>query len=174
MRRPAHQEKTAECIRRWRDVCPDLAIRSTFIVGFPGETEADFALLLDWLEAARLDRVGCFQYSPVAGAAANALPEPVPEEVKEERWHRFMALAARISAEKLAARVGGHMRVLVDEVDSAAGIAIARGPHDAPEVDGQVLIEDGGTLLPGTFAEVTITAAETYDLRARLSREASP
>src|SRR5690606_33409792 len=134
MRRPANQEKTLERIARWRTIAPDLAIRSTFIVGFPGETEADFAMLLDWLGEAKLDRVGCFKYEPVEGAAANALPGAVPEAVKEERWHRFMQAQQKISAAKLAAKVGREIEVIVDGVEK--GRAVARSMADAPEIDG--------------------------------------
>jgi len=168
MKRPAHAEDTLARIRAWRSVCPDLAIRSTFIVGFPGETEQDFGLLLDWLREARLDRVGCFKYSPVAGAAANDLSDPVPEEVKQERHDRFMELAAAISAEKLAAKVGRRMRVLVDAVGEEA--AIARSTADAPEIDGVVRIIKAGRLAPGDWADVEITGADAYDLTARISR----
>jgi ribosomal protein S12 methylthiotransferase len=151
-------------------MCPDITLRSTFIVGFPGETEADFALLLDWLREARLDRVGCFKYSPVEGAAANALPDPVPEEVKEERLGRFMEVAAAISAEKLAAKVGKRMRVLVDHVDPEDG-AIARSAADAPEIDGVVRIaKPGKQLRAGDWADVRITGADAYDLQARIAR----
>jgi ribosomal protein S12 methylthiotransferase len=171
MKRPAAAENTLERIRRWRAELPGMAIRSTFIVGFPGETDADFDLLLDWLEEAQLDRVGCFRYSPVAGATANALPDAVPEDVKQERWERFMELAARLSAERLAARVGGRERVLVDEADrDEAGrpYALARSYADAPEIDGTVRVEGPGAdrLRVGEFATVTITGADTYDLAA--------
>jgi ribosomal protein S12 methylthiotransferase len=143
--------------------------RTTFIVGFPGETEADFQMLLDWLQEARLDRVGCFKYSPVEGAPANDLPDPVPEEVKQERLDRFMELAARISAEKLAAKVGRTMRVLVDEVNEDG--AIARSMADAPEIDGTVRIrKPGKTLKAGDWADVVITAADAYDLAAKIAR----
>jgi ribosomal protein S12 methylthiotransferase len=170
MKRPAHAENTLERIHRWRGMCPDITLRSTFIVGFPGETEADFALLLDWLREARLDRVGCFKYSPVEGAAANALPDPVPEEVKEERLGRFMEVAAAISAEKLAAKVGKRMRVLVDHVDPEDG-AIARSAADAPEIDGVVRIaKPGKQLRAGDWADVRITGADAYDLQARIAR----
>jgi ribosomal protein S12 methylthiotransferase len=168
MKRPAHAENTLERIARWREICPELTLRSTFIVGFPGETEADFQLLLDWLAQARLDRVGCFKYSPVEGAAANALPDPVPDEVKQERYERFMELAARISAEKLAAKVGRRMRVLVDAVGEEG--ALARSAADAPEIDGTVRILEAGRLKPGDWAEVEIIAADDYDLSARLLR----
>ncbi|MFU8894957.1 MAG: 30S ribosomal protein S12 methylthiotransferase RimO [Gammaproteobacteria bacterium] len=168
MRRPAAAVDTLARIRRWREICPELVIRSTFIVGFPGETEAEFEELLAWLEAAQLDRVGCFRYSPVAGATANEVAPPVPDEVKEDRWERFMALAARISAARLAARIGGVEPVIVDEVDAAEGIALARSRGDAPEIDGQVVILDGDALEPGMIVNVRITGADDYDLEARL------
>jgi ribosomal protein S12 methylthiotransferase len=168
MKRPAHAENTLKRIAAWRETCPDLTIRSTFIVGFPGETEDEFEELLDWLDEARLDRVGCFKYSPVEGAAANALGDHVDEDVKEDRWQRFMQVTARISEERLRDKVGTEMTVLVDELDEDGNVAIARGPGDAPEIDGRVLIEEGGDLRPGEFAPVRIAAAGTYDLRARL------
>ncbi len=168
MRRPAAAVDTLARIRRWREICPELVIRSTFIVGFPGETEAEFEELLAWLEAAQLDRVGCFRYSPVAGATANELAALVPDDVKEDRWERFMALAARISAARLAARIGGVEPVIVDEVDPAEGIALARSRGDAPEIDGQVVILDGDALEPGMIVNVRITGADDYDLEARL------
>jgi ribosomal protein S12 methylthiotransferase len=164
MRRPAATEKALERIARWRAACPELVLRSTFIVGFPGETEDDFGQLLEFLEAAQLDRVGCFAYSPVKGAAANALPDPVPEEVKEERRERFMAVQARISAARLARRVGTGMTVLVDEVSDEA--VIARGPGDAPEIDGVVILEGRLDLAPGDFVDVRITGADEHDLYA--------
>ncbi len=170
MRRPAAAVNTLARIRRWRATCPELALRSTFIVGFPGETDADFELLLDWLEEAQLDRVGCFRYSPVEGAAANELGAPVPDEVKEERWQRFMEAAARISAERLAARVGRTEPVIVDEVDPGEDIGIARSRGDAPEIDGRVIVAGGGALRPGDIVAVEITAADDYDLIARLPR----
>ena len=168
LRRPAHAENTLERIRRWRRIVPQLALRSTFIVGFPGETDDDFQQLLDWLDEAQLDRVGCFKYSPVEGAAANELPDRVPEEVKEERWHRFMRKQRAISAARLQARVGTDMKVLVDRIESRT--AIARSAADAPEIDGTVRITGKGVnkLRPGEFAEVTATAATAYDLKARL------
>jgi ribosomal protein S12 methylthiotransferase len=169
MKRPAHAENTLSRIAAWRETCTDLTIRSTFIVGFPGETEDEFEELLDWLDEARLDRVGCFKYSPVDGAAANALGDHVDEDVKEDRWQRFMQVTARISEERLQEKVGRDMTVLVDEIDEDAELAIARGPGDAPEIDGRVLIEDGNDLRPGEFAAVRISAADTYDLRARLA-----
>jgi len=168
MKRPAHAENALERIARWREICPELTLRSTFIVGFPGETEADFQLLLDWLAEARLDRVGCFKYSPVEGAAANDLPDPVPEEVKQERYERFMQLASEISAGKLAAKVGRKMRVLVDVVGEDG--AIARSSADAPEIDGTVKIFKPGKLQAGDWADVVITGADAYDLTARIAR----
>jgi ribosomal protein S12 methylthiotransferase len=168
MKRPAHAENALERIARWREICPDLTLRSTFIVGFPGETEEDFQMLLDWLTEARLDRVGCFKYSPVEGAAANELPDPVPEEVKQERYERFMELASEISAAKLAAKVGRKMRVLVDRVGDDG--AIARSSADAPEIDGTVRIPRPGKLEAGDWADVEITGADAYDLTARIAR----
>jgi ribosomal protein S12 methylthiotransferase len=167
MRRPACAENTLERIRGWRAICPDIVIRSTFIVGFPGETDEDFETLLQWLEEAQLDRVGCFTYSPVEGAAANALPDPVPHSVAQERYARFMEVAARISQEKLAAKVGSRMRVLVDQVTPEG--AIARGPGDAPEIDGVVKIASPGTCAPGDLLDVTITGSDAYDLTARVA-----
>jgi len=168
MKRPAHAEDTLERIRRWRGICPDITLRSTFIVGFPGETEADFQVLLDWLQEAQLDRVGCFRYSPVEGAAANALPGAVPDEVKEERWQRFMAAATAISRSRLAAKVGSQQRVLVDTVDENG--AIARSRADAPDIDGVVRIVKPGKLKSGDWADVEITDADDYDLAAKLRR----
>jgi ribosomal protein S12 methylthiotransferase len=168
MRRPAVAEDTLARIGRWRAICPALTLRSTFIVGFPGETEQDFELLLDWLEEAQLDRVGCFRYSPVDGARANSLAAPVPDEVKEARWQRFMETAARISATRLAARVGGIEPVIIDEADADENVAHARSRGDAPEIDGRVIIDGGGALRPGDVVQVEITAADDYDLEARL------
>jgi ribosomal protein S12 methylthiotransferase len=169
MRRPAHAENTLARIRRWREALPEMTLRSTFIVGFPGETEEDFRILLDWLEEAELDRVGCFRYSAVEGAAANALPDPVPDEVKEERWHRFMQAQQKISACRLAARVGRRMQVLVDSLEEDG--AIARSDADAPDIDGVVRIRGAGaSRLPvGEFAEVVITGSSDYDLEARVA-----
>ncbi len=171
MKRPAHAENTLARIARWRRELPAMAIRSTFIVGFPGETEADFRILLDWLEAAQLDRVGCFKYSPVEGASANALDGHVPDALKDERWERFMQASARISAARLATRVGTRQRVLVDAVEGVgrAAVARARSYADAPEIDGTVKVRGAGAggLKVGEFAEVEITAADTYDLAAR-------
>ncbi len=174
MKRPAHQEKTLDRIRDWRAQCPDLVLRSTFIVGFPGETEADFQCLLDWLGAAQLDRVGCFQYEAVAGARANALPGAVPEEVKRERWERLMAAQQEISAARLQARVGRTLEVLVDEVTDAGAIGRSRG--DAPEIDGHVYIDpepEGSVLRPGDLVQVLIEEADDYDLYGQLVAPAS-
>jgi ribosomal protein S12 methylthiotransferase len=165
MRRPAHAEDTLARIHGWRRECPELTLRSTFIVGFPGETEADFTLLLDWLESAQLDRVGCFKYSPVEGARANELDGAVPEEIKEERYARFMERAAAISGERLARRVGRRLRVLVDRVSD--GIAWARSAGDAPDIDGVVRIKASAATRPGEFLDVTIVAADSYDLEGR-------
>jgi ribosomal protein S12 methylthiotransferase len=164
MKRPAAAEKVLDRLARWRADCPALVLRSTFIVGFPGETEDEFARLLEFVEAAQLDRVGCFAYSPVAGAPANDLPDPVPEDVKEERRERFMALQARISAARLASRVGTTMTVLVDEVGDDA--VVARGPGDAPEIDGVVLVPGAWELAPGDFIEVRVTGSDEHDLVA--------
>jgi ribosomal protein S12 methylthiotransferase len=165
MRRPAAAEGVLERLGRWREQCPELVLRSTFIVGFPGETEADFETLLDFLRAARLDRVGCFAYSPVEGAAANALPDPVPEPVKEERFARFMAVQADISRTKLAERVGQRMTVLVDAIEDHS--VIARSYADAPEIDGTVIVPGDWELDPGNFIEVEITDAGEHDLWGR-------
>ena len=166
MRRPAAAENTLERIAAWRKAVPQITLRSTFIVGFPGETDEDFEALLQWSRAAQLDRVGCFEYSPVEGAAANALPEPaVPDEVKHERRERFMELAAEISAERLANKVGRTIKVLIDRIED--GVAIARSASDAPEIDGVVRIASAGRLKVGEFAQVEIIAAGAYDLEAR-------
>ena len=164
MKRPANDAKVLERIRRWRDICPDIAIRSTFVVGFPGETEADFTYLMDWLEEARLDRVGAFRFEPVAGATANALPDHVPEAVKEERYARLMALTARISEEKLAAKVGRTVPVIIDAVDTDGGGATGRSQADAPEIDGEVHLRDSGHLRPGDIVNVVIEDADAHDL----------
>ncbi len=164
MGRPAATEKVLDRIAEWRRQCPELTLRSTFIVGFPGETETDFETLLDFLREARLDRVGAFAYSPVEGAAANALPGAVPEEVKQERLARFMEVQAAISAEKLAEKVGSRMIVLVDQVTDEA--ILARGPGDAPEIDGRVILPPEWELEAGDFVEVEITGSDDHDLRA--------
>jgi len=170
MKRPAHAENTLARIKRWREICPELIIRSTFIVGFPGETEEEFQELLDWLKEAQLDRVGCFPYSPVEGAVANDVAEAVPEDVKLERHERFMTLAAEISASRLQRRIGQLEQVLVDEIDHENGVAIARSKADAPEIDGNVFIEGAGAaqLQPGSLVQVKITDADDYDLFAEL------
>lgn len=167
MKRPAAAENTLQRIAAWRRVVPDITLRSTFIVGFPGETERDFEELLDWLRTAQLDRVGCFEYSPVEGAAANALAAAtVPPEVKRERYQRFMELATAISQARLAAKVGRRMQVLVDAIDGNTAIARSRG--DAPEIDGTVRISGAGRLKVGDLAEVRVVAAGDYDLDATL------
>lgn len=164
MRRPGNQEKTLERIRRWRDVCPDLAIRSTFIVGFPGETDEDFELLLDWMREAELARVGCFRYEPVDGAPANDLEGAVPQEVKDERWHRFMETAKEVSEKRLAKIVGRQIDVIVDEVDDEG--ALARSKWDAPEIDGSVFLNGVTDVKPGEIVSVRVTQADDYDLWA--------
>jgi len=163
MRRPANEAKVLDRIRRWRSIQPDLALRSTFIVGFPGETEADFEYLLDWLSEAQIDRAGCFKYEAVAGAAANALPGAVPEEVKADRWHRFMAHQAGISEARLAAKVGRTLDVLIDAVDNEGG-ASGRSKYDAPEIDGEVHLRDAGGVAVGDIVRVTIEDADEVDL----------
>jgi ribosomal protein S12 methylthiotransferase len=167
MKRPASSENNLARIKAWREICPEIAVRSTFIAGFPGETEEDFQMLLDFLEEAQLDRVGCFAYSAVDGAAANALPDQVPEAVKQERLARFMEVQERISAAKLQAKVGSIQTVLVDElVEAEDGSiqAIARTKADAPEIDGVVYLDDAEGLTPGDFVDVQITDADGHDL----------
>jgi ribosomal protein S12 methylthiotransferase len=170
MRRPAHQEKTAARIQSWRQQVPDLAIRSTFIVGFPGETEADFQMLLDWIAEARINRAGCFKYETVEGAAANALPGAVPEEVKEERWHRFMAAQQDVSRTLMAERVGHTIDVLIDEADENG--ASGRSQWDAPEIDGNVHLPGAIGLKPGDLVRATVTQSDEYDLWAELAPKA--
>jgi ribosomal protein S12 methylthiotransferase len=162
MRRPAHQEKTLDRIRQWREICPDLAIRSTFIVGFPGETEADVDFLIDWLKEAKLDRVGCFRYEPVSGAPANEIGSPVPPEAKDERWHRFMKAQREISAKLMKAKVGRRLPVIIDE----AGPTVSRGrtKYDAPEIDGTVYVASRRPLRSGDIVTVKIERSEEYDL----------
>lgn len=172
MKRPGNIEKTLQRIQSWREQVPNLTIRSTFIVGFPGETEAEFQDLLDFIEQARLDRVGCFQYSPVKGAKANELDEPVPDDVKQARYERFMTLQQKISVEKMQAKVGQTMRVLVDEIDDKG--AVARSMADAPEIDGMVFIDDAFHLQAGQWADVTIVGADAYDLWAEPITEFAP
>jgi ribosomal protein S12 methylthiotransferase len=162
MKRPANVENNLQRIRAWRAACPELTIRSTFIVGFPGETDAEFDALLEFLSEAELDRVGCFAYSPVDGAAANALPDPVPHVLREERRARFMATQEAISARRLKRRIGATLRVLVDSHDGAR--ALARSAADAPEIDGTVVVADGAALAVGEFARVRITGTSAHDL----------
>lgn len=164
MKRPASQDKVLERIKRWRDICPDLTIRSTFIVGFPGETEEDFETLLDFLDEAQLDRVGCFKYEAVDGAPANALANPVDEDDKEERYHRLMELQRQISEERMAAKVGKVMDVLIDDVDDEG--AVGRSPADAPEIDGNVYLNGETELKVGDIVQVEIDHADEYDLWA--------
>jgi len=185
MRRPANEAKVLERLKSWRSICPDIAVRSSFVVGFPGETEEDFEYLLGWLEEAQLDRVGAFRFEPVEGAAANALPDHVPESLKEERYQRVMELTARISAEKLAAKVGKNIEVLIDRVDDVApqeegpdrghfdaphaehhhGIgATGRSKADAPEIDGEVHLRDAGGLQPGDIVQVRVEDSDEHDL----------
>lgn len=170
MKRPAHSENTLEKLKLWRSICPELAIRSTFVVGFPGETEEDFEYLLGWLKEAQLDRVGCFTYSPIEGAPANELPDLVPEAVKQDRYERFMLVAQEISAQKLKAKIGTRMTVLVDELDPEYPVAVARSYADAPEIDGNVFVEDidKSQIQPGQMLYVEITDADEYDLFAKL------
>lgn len=164
MRRPGNRERTLERIRRWREICPDLAIRSTFIVGFPGETDADFEELLAFIEAADINRAGCFAYSPVEGAAANALPDQIPEDVKEERRQRFMAAQEAVSARLLADKVGSVLPVLIDAVDADNLAATGRTPYDAPEIDGVVHISNIDGVKPGEIVHVEIEDSDAHDL----------
>ncbi|NCP18308.1 MAG: 30S ribosomal protein S12 methylthiotransferase RimO [Erythrobacter sp.] len=169
MKRPANEAKVLERLKSWRDICPDIAVRSSFVVGFPGETEADFEYLLDWLEEAQLDRVGAFRFEPVEGAAANALPDPVPEAVKEERYARIMEATARISAAKLQAKIGRTLPVIIDEVgepdeDGDIG-ATGRSQADAPEIDGNVFLRNvSASLVPGDIVDVQVEDADEHDL----------
>lgn len=162
MRRPANEAKVLERLRGWRAIAPDITIRSTFVVGFPGETEEDFQYLLDWLDEAQLDRVGAFRFEPVEGASANSLPDPVPEEVKEERYARVMEKTAAISAAKLQAKVGRTLEVIIDEVGEEG--ATGRSQADAPEIDGEVFLRDAGHLKQGDIVRVTIEDADEHDL----------
>ena len=164
MRRPANDAKVLERIRNWRGLVPELAIRSSFVVGFPGETDEDFAYLLAWLEEARLDRVGAFKFEPVEGAPATSMDQQVPEDVKQERYGALMALSARISAEKLAAKIGSTIEVLIDAVDEETGGATGRSKADAPEIDGEVHLRDAGGLVPGAIASVRVEDADEHDL----------
>ena len=171
MARPAAAAKTLDEIAAWRAVCPDLTLRSTFIVGYPGETEEEFQTLLDWLDEAQLDRVGCFQYENVEGARSNALPDHVPEDVKQDRWERFMQKSQEISEQKLARKVGQRIDVIVDEVDDEAATCRTRG--DAPEIDGNLFIDEGfATLSPGDIVTVEVDEAGDYDLWGRLTERA--
>jgi len=168
MKRPANSENTLKRIQHWREICPDIALRSTFIVGFPGETEADFNQLLDFLDEAQLDRVGCFTYSPVEGATANELPNQIDEEVKQQRLEVFMQKQAAISTKKLHQRVGQNLQVIVDGI-SEDGHALTRSKFDAPEVDGWVIIKDQDGLVSGDFVNVKVTSADEHDLWAELA-----
>ena len=164
MARPAAAAKTLDEIAAWRRDCPDITLRSTFIVGYPGETEAEFQTLLDWLDEAQLDRVGCFKYENVAGARSNALPDHLPEEIKQDRWDRFMEKAQAISVDKLAAKVGSLQQVIVDDIDED-GIATCRTTADAPEIDGCLFIDGGtDTLTVGDIVTVKVDEAGEYDL----------
>lgn len=169
MKRPASAENNLARIQQWRQICPDITLRSTFIVGFPGETEAEFEELLQFLQDAQLDRVGCFTYSPVEGAAANLLSEPLPEEVKEERLARFMMVQEEISRARLAGKIGQTMTVIVDEVTEDQ--VIARSSADAPEIDGMVSIANPGNLKPGQFVEVEIIDSDAHDLEAKITKK---
>ena len=162
MKRPGNQEKTLERIKAWREICPDLVIRSTFVVGFPGETEEDFQILLDWLEEAQLDRVGCFKYSPVDGATANDLPDHVPVDIQQDRWERFMQTQQRISTAKLQARIGQVIPIIVDEVTDEE--VIARTYGDAPEIDGNIFLPGGYDLQAGDTLYAEVMSADEYDL----------
>ncbi|MFQ2252780.1 30S ribosomal protein S12 methylthiotransferase RimO [Aeromonas hydrophila] len=166
MKRPGTVERTLERIQKWREICPEITLRSTFIVGFPGETEEEFQMLLDFIDKAELDRVGCFKYSPVEGAKANELPDPVPEDVQEERFQRFMELQQQVSIRKLARKVGKEMLVLIDEVDEEG--ATGRSAADAPEIDGLVYLNGETGLKPGDMVKVRIDEADEYDLWASL------
>jgi ribosomal protein S12 methylthiotransferase len=164
MRRPANDAKVLQRIRSWREQVPDLAIRSSFVVGFPGETEEDVAYLLAWLEEAQLDRVGAFKFEAVEGAPATAMDQQVPEDIKQERYERVMALSARISAEKLERKVGSTIDVLIDAVDRETGGATGRSKADAPEIDGEVHLRDAGGLQAGDIATVRIEDSDEHDL----------
>lgn len=168
MKRPAASENTLERIKKWRAICPDLTIRSTFIVGFPGETESDFNELLEFLDEAQLDRVGCFKYSAVEGATANELADHVDESVKEERWSRFMERQQAISAARLKRKVGSRQTVIIDGIDEERDCLIARSKADAPEIDGVVYVEADGDFSAGDFIEVEITSADEYDLYGKI------
>lgn len=166
MKRPGNQVKLLGRIKKWREICPEITIRSTFVVGFPGETEEDFEFLLDWLEEAQLDRVGCFKFEPVEGAQANDLPDPVDEDVKEERWNRLMEFQRQISEQKMQKKVGKIFDVIIDEVDEEGAVGRTKG--DAPEIDGEVFINEECDLKPGDIVQVKIQHAEDYDLWGHL------
>jgi ribosomal protein S12 methylthiotransferase len=166
MRRPANDAKVLARIRNWRAQVPDLAIRSSFVVGFPGETEQDFAYLLSWLEEAQLDRVGAFKFEAVEGAPATSMDDQVPEDVKQERYEAVMTVSARISAEKLASKVGSTIDVLIDAVDAESGGATGRSKADAPEIDGEVHLRDAGGLQPGDIVHARIEDSDEHDLYA--------
>lgn len=166
MKRPGSVERTLERIKRWREICPELTLRSTFIVGFPGETEKDFEMLLDFLREAKIDRAGCFKYSPVDGATANDLPDQIPEEVKEDRWNRFMQVQQEVSALRLQEKIGREMLVIIDEVDEEG--AVARSMADAPEIDGAVYLNGETNLNVGDIVRVKVEHADEYDLWASL------
>jgi ribosomal protein S12 methylthiotransferase len=164
MKRPANEAKVLQRLKEWRATVPDIAVRSSFVVGFPEETEEDFEYLLNWLEEARLDRVGAFKFEPVEGAEATVMADQVPDEVKQERYERVMALSARISAEKLAAKVGKTIDVLIDAVDTETGGATGRSKADAPEIDGEVHLRDAGSLKPGDIVSAQIEDSDEHDL----------
>ena len=175
MRRPANQVKTLDRIKRWREICPDLTIRSNFIVGFPGETEEDFEFLLDWLEEAEIDRAGCFGYEPVTGAPANELENIVPDDVRRDRYERLMEVAQDVSTQRLSLKVGRTIDVLVDDVKPEEGKAVARSQWDAPEIDGQVIIANAAGIKVGDKVSVTVTDSDEYDLfavPAKLAKDA--
>lgn len=171
MKRPAATEKSLERIKQWRTICPDLTIRSTFIVGFPGETDDDFHQLLDFLEEAQLDRVGCFQYSPVDGAQANELPNPVPDEIKQERWDKFMATQQRISSERLEQKIGAELDVIIDEIDDEKIVSRSKG--DAPEIDGMVFLSNNNSnndLSVGDIVSIRVNDSDEYDLYGEITQ----
>lgn len=165
MRRPAHQEKTLDRIKSWREMCPDLTIRSSFIVGFPGETEEDFEFLLEWMQEAEIDRAGCFKYEPVAGAESNAIGEHVPPELQQERWERFMEVQRQVSEKRMQAKIGKTIPVIIDEVDGEGG-ADARSMADAPEIDGTVFLREAHGVNPGDIVQAKVEDADDYDLYA--------
>jgi ribosomal protein S12 methylthiotransferase len=167
MKRPAAQDKTLARIKRWREECPDLALRSTFIVGFPGETDADFAYLLDWLDEAEIDRLGCFKYEPVAGATSNAIEGAVPAEIKQERYNALMARQQKISARRLKRKVGTRQQIIIDEVGPT--VAKGRSKADAPEIDGAVYLTSRRPLRVGEIVTAKIERADQYDLHGSVA-----